>query len=691
MHDNITLPPSTTPGRSRTNSLPLLHLSCIAHVDTLLLFERGCIAQTVTAMTGSGFGCASAGRVTAALLLSFLAAATPAAASADQHRLVNQDVFLPPSPGFVPRPEPPRPAEHTFTLRHIYHHGTDRHPRLHRKRDVVGRDDSSPRVFLAAEDDYPEHDLTHLRAKSRPHTIERLVDRRPAVVDAMVARARHDGYAAVLDASAWTMDEVPTPDVTDKNTVLSLAYMTADAYVEDEDGADWEEVGQPFNRSVDFGWQTDGLRGHVFADETNSTIVIGLKGTTPAVFDGDGTTTNDKINDNLFFSCCCAQQGQWTWHKVCDCATGTYSCNNTCVTQELREENRYYAAARELFSNVTELYPDAVVWLTGHSLGGAVTSLLGLTYGLPAVTFEAVPEALAASRLGLPVPPGSDPKAPQTREHTGSFHFGHTADPIYIGTCNGATASCSFAGYALETACHTGRECVWDVVADKGWRVGIGTHKIRAVISDVILKYDDVPECNFTPECRDCAPWKMYESNGTESTTTSQSSTSTRTRTRTSTCKTPGWWGCLDETTGTATATTSSSTSTSTSSTSTCETPGWFWCKDKTTTTAPVVTTTSTTTATTATSTSTCETPGKFWGCWDPAESTSGTAQPGTMTTITPPRVTATATGTSEQAAETPGTRGAPSGAQPCRHRSWTGACKDRTLAKGGRFSPDEI
>ncbi|KAJ6441661.1 autophagy protein atg15 [Purpureocillium lavendulum] len=460
-------------------------------------------------MKTPSLGCASAGRVTAALLLSFLAATPPVAA--DHHRhLINQDVFLPPSPGFIPQPEPPRPAEHTFTLRHIYHHGTDRHPRLHRKRDVIARDNAAPRVFLAAEDDYPEHDVTHLKAKSRPHTIERLVDRRPAVVDAMVARARLDGYSAVLDASAWTMDEVPTPDITDKDTVLSLAYMTANAYVEDEDGADWEEVGEPFNRSVDFGWQTDGLRGHVFADETNSTIVIGLKGTTPAVFDGDGTTTNDKINDNLFFSCCCAQQGQWTWHKVCDCATGTYSCNNTCVTQELRNENHYYAAARELFSNVTELYPDSVVWLTGHSLGGAVTSLLGLTYGLPAVTFEAVPEALAASRLGLPVPPGSDPKAPQTREHTGSFHFGHTADPIFIGTCNGATASCSFAGYALETACHTGRECVWDVVADKGWRVGIGTHKIRAVISDVILKYDDVPECNFTPECRDCAPWKMY-------------------------------------------------------------------------------------------------------------------------------------------------------------------------------------
>lgn len=643
-------------------------------------------------MKTPSLGCASAGRVTAALLLSFLAATPPVAA--DHHRhLINQDVFLPPSPGFIPQPEPPRPAEHTFTLRHIYHHGTDRHPRLHRKRDVIARDNAAPRVFLAAEDDYPEHDVTHLKAKSRPHTIERLVDRRPAVVDAMVARARLDGYSAVLDASAWTMDEVPTPDITDKDTVLSLAYMTANAYVEDEDGADWEEVGEPFNRSVDFGWQTDGLRGHVFADETNSTIVIGLKGTTPAVFDGDGTTTNDKINDNLFFSCCCAQQGQWTWHKVCDCATGTYSCNNTCVTQELRNENHYYAAARELFSNVTELYPDSVVWLTGHSLGGAVTSLLGLTYGLPAVTFEAVPEALAASRLGLPVPPGSDPKAPQTREHTGSFHFGHTADPIFIGTCNGATASCSFAGYALETACHTGRECVWDVVADKGWRVGIGTHKIRAVISDVILKYDDVPECNFTPECRDCAPWKMYESNGTESTTTSQATTSTRTRTRTSTCKTPGWWGCLDETTGTATATRTTS-STSTSSTSTCETPGWFWCKDKTTTTSPVVTTTSTTTATTATTsttfTSTCETPGRFWGCWDPAETTSGTARPGTVTTMTPPRITTPATVSSTDMSTAPR---ALTAVRQCRYRSWTGACKDRGdgTAQEAVYTPDEI
>lgn len=600
----------------------------------------------------------------AALLLLLLALAPDTVSATRDHTGVGQDVLLPAPPGqSPPTPEPPSPAEHTFTLRHTYHHGIGRRLRLHRKRALVAARNNgpAPRVFLAAEGDYPRHDLTRLRAKSRPHTMERLADRRPSVVDPMVARSRLDGYAAVLDASAWTVDEVPTPDVTDKDTVLSMAYMAADAYVEDDKDAEWNDVGEPFNRSADFGWQTDGLRGHVWADETNSTIVIGLKGTSPAVFDGDGTTTNDKVNDNLFFSCCCAQQGQWTWHKVCDCATGTYSCNNTCIRQELRQENHYYAAARELYSNVTELYPDSVVWLAGHSLGGAVASMLGLTYGLPVVTFEAVPEALAVSRLGLPTPPGSDSRAPQTRRHTGTFHFGHTADPIYIGSCNGATATCSFAGYALETACHAGHECVWDVVADKGWRVGIGTHKIRAVIDDVILKYDDVPVCSLTPECRDCAPWKMYESNGTETTTRSSTSTSTRTRTRTSTCKTPGWWGCMDETaTDTATATPTTTTTETQSTTSTCKTPGWFWCKDKTTTTvtttvAKTTTTTVAKTTATSTSTTTCETPGKFWGCWDRTEAAAMTAQPGTLTAMTQPRITATAVMQS-MPAQAPGT-----------------------------------
>ncbi|KAK3332480.1 Alpha/Beta hydrolase protein [Cercophora scortea] len=600
----------------------------------------------------SGATCTSAAGITSRLLLSFLALSATATAPANAHTGADALLVVPiESPPFAPLlPEPPAPAEHTFTLRQIYHHGTYRHPTLHRRMDI-SRSDAD--VWLAAEDGFDEQRIGPLKANSNAVQIQRLVDRRPSVVDPLVARARRQGYVAVLSPEAWTLDDVPGPNITDKGTVLSLALMAANAYVEKPGDADWEEVGAPFNRSADFGWEGDGLRGHVWADETNSTIVIGLKGTSPAVFDGDGTTTNDKVNDNLFFSCCCAQQGPWTWHQVCDCATGTYSCNNTCVVQALQEENRYYQAARELYANVTELYPGSNVWLTGHSLGGAVSSLLGLTYGIPVVTFQAVPEALPAGRLGLPVPPGSDPGAPQTRQYTGTFHFGHTADPIYIGTCNGATASCSFGGYALESACHTGQECVYDTVGDKGWRVGIGTHKIRSVIHDVIMKYDTVPECKFTPECRDCGNWKMYESNGTETTTTSAPPSSTsKTRTRTETCKTPGWWGCLDETTtttGTGTTTTTSpvttTSSTTTTSTTTCLTPGWFGCKDKTTTTtttttsAPVTSTVPTATRTsTPSSSTTCLTPGRFWGCADePVTSITTPTSTSAAPSITPP------------------------------------------------------
>lgn len=303
-----------------------------------------------------------------------------------------------------------------------------------------------------------------------------------------------------------------------------------------------------------------------------------------AVFDGDGTTTNDKLNDNLFASCCCAQQGVLTWLQVCDCATSAFTCNRTCVVQALRNESRYYTAARNIYTNVSLDYPNSDIWLVGHSLGGAVSGLLGLTYGLPAITFEAIPEALAAARLGLPEPPDTMPGMHQSRSMTGNYHFGHTADPIYMGACNGGFSFCSMAGYAFESQCHTGQRCVYDVVGDKGWRLSMRTHRIRTVIDTVIKVYDEVPECAAEPECQDCYNWNYYDSNSSMPiTSTITTSSTTKRRTRTSTCKTPGWWGCLDETT---TTTSTLSKTTITATTTTCETPGWFgWCHDDTTTT----------------------------------------------------------------------------------------------------------
>jgi hypothetical protein len=50
------------------------------------------------------------------------------------------------------------------------------------------------------------------------------------------------------------------------------------------------------------------------------------------------------------------------------------------------------------------MYPDSNIWVIGHSLGGALASLLGVTFGAPVVAFESPGEKLASSRLHLPTP-----------------------------------------------------------------------------------------------------------------------------------------------------------------------------------------------------------------------------------------------------------------------------------------------
>ena len=521
--------------------------------------------------------CASAARVTLDSLFLWLSASSiilPATAfwfggwldGADQIPLISS-----PSPLIPQNPSTSSVRDHDFTLRHIFHYGTHEYPNVHARMDVQPDD----HIWVATDEHGGRAELGTLYARSRPEPIERLTDRGVPRMRTMYQEARLRGTAATLDQSSWVVDEVPGPNITDKETVLTLSRMTWDAYTKEPGTGEWQDLkGSPFNHSQGIGWEGDGLRGHIFADKDNSTIVIALKGTSPAVFDGAGTTTNDKVNDNLFFGCCCGQGGHYLWHQVCDCMTSAYTCNNTCLIKALKEENRYYSASIELYGNVTELYPHSNIWLAGHSLGGATSALLGLTFGVPVTTFESPGDALAAARLGLPSPPSSHASAPQTRKLTGAVHFGHTADPIFMGTCNAATSACTLGGYAMQTECHTGSVCRYDTVEDKGWRVGIGYHKIRSVIQDVIEVYDEVAPCMPDEECVDCFNWKYFESNGSDLTTTSSSTTSTASPTRTTTCQTPGWWGCLDE--STTTTSMASTISTSILPTTSCVKYGWF-------------------------------------------------------------------------------------------------------------------
>jgi putative lipase involved disintegration of autophagic bodies len=153
-------------------------------------------------------------------------------------------------------------------------------------------------------------------------------------------------------------------------------------------------------------------------------VVLTIKGTSAPIIDGGPTVEKDKLNDNLLFSCCCARVSR-TWTPVCDCYRGGWKCDGACVSDALIEESLFYptgvvrpspsayvrpwrltkpSGKQNLYNNITSMYPDANIWVIGHSLGGALASLLGITFGVPVVTFEPPGERMAAQRLHLPTP-----------------------------------------------------------------------------------------------------------------------------------------------------------------------------------------------------------------------------------------------------------------------------------------------
>uniref|UniRef100_A0A060T3S6 Putative lipase ATG15 n=1 Tax=Blastobotrys adeninivorans TaxID=409370 RepID=A0A060T3S6_BLAAD len=468
----------------------------------------------------------------------------------------------------------------SFSLRHVLHRNT--HDKAHGRLDITQEWIDGRLEALDADSVAAAEVATRNYALSEvPKVIRRMSNRDSDFVESYLEFARTNPSIAQTIEFDWVDEAVLVPNMTDKATELSLASMVQDAYVELPHTGDWINVSAPFNLSESIGWMGDGIRGHVFADDANSTVILSIKGTSAAIFDSGGSTApNDKINDNLLFSCCCARIS-YLWNTVCDCYTGdSYTCNATCLENELYREDRYYRAVLDIYRNVSSLYPTSNIWVTGHSLGGSLSTLLGRTFGLPAVGFEAPGELLASRRLHLPMPPG----VPPWEDHI--WHIGHTADPVFMGVCNGAGSSCWIGGYAMETRCHTGLQCVYDVVEDKGWHVSLINHRILVVYNDILTQYNHTAECKVPPPCEDCFNWKFIPADpdpGVPTPTSISTSTSS-----TTTCHSRNWYGaCLDPTTTTTTTPITKTTG------------------KTTTTTRPATTTATTTRTTTATTTPT--------------------------------------------------------------------------------------
>lgn len=182
---------------------------------------------------------------------------------------------------------------------------------------------------------------------------------------------------------------------------------------------------------------------------------------------------------------------------MCPCPFNGTTCSQPCLERSLLHQSVYYPLITDLYNNISYHYPNSQIWVTGHSLGGALASLIGYTFGVPGITYEAPAERMAAKRLHLPMPPGSERKRDgKSAEASGGqkymppllpiTHVFHNADPIPMGTCTGQTSLCGSAGYAMESVCHAGQVVVYNTTGLLGWSSNIATHRIANLVDDLL-------------------------------------------------------------------------------------------------------------------------------------------------------------------------------------------------------------
>lgn len=312
-----------------------------------------------------------------------------------------------------------------------------------------------------------------------------------------------------------------TPLLSNIETVVSLGRMCYNVYESMIDNGDWYNT-DPFIIEDDYGWQDDGLRCYLYTNCDKSILILAIKGTSTSLFSTNDTTTiRDKYMDNIMFSCCCAAI-DFTWTPVCSCYNSSNKCFHDCVSNFVTLQNEsYFKIAQKIYETIRISYPQATIWITGHSLGGALASLIAInSYDLDtnnenssfpptsAIAFESPGEMLYAQRLGI-FPFSSSVKNLTFDSFLSKYpiyHIYHTADPIPYGACVGKFSSCYYAGYALETKCHIGH--VYEVNL-RHERFDINKHKIRYLIDNVLSGIHMMPIPSPQSGCIDCPQWQF--------------------------------------------------------------------------------------------------------------------------------------------------------------------------------------
>src|ERR1700710_784151 len=152
-------------------------------------------------------------------------------------------------------------------LKDIFFHdfsNPDSAPRLHA---FSPSSSSSASIRLVAQD----HASSALAIRSRPVLISRSSKVKARLLQQSMDRDLQGSQRGSDETDEWETVLVPGPDLTDKTTVVNLAKMCSDAYIFGPTRPDWLNTTLGFNRSSSFGWEGDGLRGHIFSDKENDT------------------------------------------------------------------------------------------------------------------------------------------------------------------------------------------------------------------------------------------------------------------------------------------------------------------------------------------------------------------------------------------------------------------------------------
>lgn len=302
--------------------------------------------------------------------------------------------------------------------------------------------------------------------------------------------------AAIIAPSHCTVNKKIVPDVTNKTLVLSIAELAANAYhyPESRNTSVWRNTTGIWNYMYSYGWEIDGLRGHIFNHVEEDIIIMSIKGTSL-------NSAKDKESANLICSCNCCHS----------------NCTNECDRDKLLESlpHMYLSLLLLAYYDIEQEYPGHQIWFTGHSMGSVIASLAGIRTCNPVVGFSAPGEQLFADRIGLKHECDGD-NIPSI------YHFGYYRDPIYVGNCGWL---CNLAGYRMDSKCHHGYECTYSNTDDDeseppgephGFNenndellpLGSGMiyyHTINFLIDKIIKPFEKVPLCyaefNCTEKC----------------------------------------------------------------------------------------------------------------------------------------------------------------------------------------------